>query len=164
MSTYNFDREARIVCEAIDSKVGHMTVMCALREAFSAGIETAAAKGRPKPVCVACGMFYRVRRNGYAWEERMPGPGAAKRERRVDPDPNVEDVEPFHGLGVIPMLPGPLDGWQPYKLWVGDLWECPGCSAQIVVGNGANPLAEHFHPDYEAQVIERRVELRVDDC
>lgn len=37
MSYYDFNKEARIVCEAIGSEVGNMTVECALREAFAAG-------------------------------------------------------------------------------------------------------------------------------
>ena len=37
MNDYDFKHEAAIVCEAIDSKIGNMTVECALREAFTAG-------------------------------------------------------------------------------------------------------------------------------
>lgn len=37
MADYEFHEEARIVCEAIGSDVGSMTVQCALRDAFAAG-------------------------------------------------------------------------------------------------------------------------------
>ena len=39
LPAYNFKREATIVCEAIGSTCGNMTVQCALREAFAAGRE-----------------------------------------------------------------------------------------------------------------------------
>jgi hypothetical protein len=36
-AVYDFDKESRIVCEAIGSPVGRMTVACALHEAYRAG-------------------------------------------------------------------------------------------------------------------------------
>jgi hypothetical protein len=41
---YNFDVEARMVCNAIGSNVGHMTVRCALHEAYEAAL-----RERPAP-------------------------------------------------------------------------------------------------------------------
>ena len=43
---YNFKIEATMVCNAIGSKVGNMTVQCALREAFEAGRALGAASAR----------------------------------------------------------------------------------------------------------------------
>ncbi len=40
---YDFDAEARTVCEAIGSDVGWRTVWCALREAYAAGQSAPAA-------------------------------------------------------------------------------------------------------------------------
>src|SRR5262249_48620550 len=39
---YDFEVEARLVCNAIGSTNGNMTVQCALREAFAAGQEASA--------------------------------------------------------------------------------------------------------------------------
>lgn len=38
VTPYDFEKEARIVCEAIGSDNGRMTVQCALREAFAAAL------------------------------------------------------------------------------------------------------------------------------
>ena len=55
-------------------------------------------------------------------------------------------------------------GWGPYKLWNGDLYECEGCGAQIVVGIAHQPLSEHYQPDYAATVAIHRPLCRIDDC
>lgn len=81
-----------------------------------------------KPICVPCQRFYRVKKNGYYFIEGMPTHEGAK--------PGTEDT----------------DWWKPYKLWVGDLWECEGCHAQIVNGVGMSPLAEHYQPDFAKHV------------
>lgn len=44
------------------------------------------------------------------------------------------------------------DTWQSYKLWVGDLYECEGCGAQVITGVGQHPLAEHYQRDYHDTV------------
>lgn len=81
-----------------------------------------------KPVCVKCQRFYRVTRNGYYFMEGMPigGQGFSTLAGTADPE-----------------------RWTPYKIWVGDLWECPDCLAQTVVGVGAHPIAEHFEDRFE---------------
>lgn len=110
-----------------------------------------------KPVCVPCGLFFRMKKQGFYFEEGMPGPGAADRlVVKRDDDP------PFDGTTRV--LPGPLHGWQSYKLWVGDLWECRGCGAQILAGFGQGPLSEHYKPDYQATRERLGVTLRIDDC
>ena len=53
--------------------------------------------------------------------------------------------------------------WDSYKLWVGDLWECQACGAQIIVGVGREPLAEHHQPDYAATVARVGSLLLVED-
>lgn len=80
----------------------------------------------PKPVCVTCGLFFRPKRNGQVFEEGKPD-------------------------GAEPVRYTAEDGtkWSPYKLWSADLWECRGCGFQIIVGAGREPIAEHFHEDYE---------------
>lgn len=39
-------------------------------------------------------------------------------------------------------------GTVPYKMWSGDLWWCPDCHAEIIVGAGREPVAEHYEPDF----------------
>jgi hypothetical protein len=87
-----------------------------------------------KPICVPCKLFFRAEKNGYYFEEGMP----------TTSDRN-----------------GP---WQSYKLWSGDLWRCRGCGAEIIVGTGANPMAEHYQSDYAAKIERYQPEIRVDDC
>ena len=87
-----------------------------------------------KPICVPCQRFFRAKQNGYYFIEGMP------REGR--PEPGTSEAEK----------------WTPYKVWVGDLWECQGCGATIVSGVGRGPLAEHYQPDF-AETVQR---VRID--
>lgn len=81
-----------------------------------------------KPVCRPCQRFFRPKKNGFAFVEGMPiGPDR--------PLPGTQEPEK----------------WKPYKLWMGDLWHCQGCGAEIVVGVAPEPLAEHYQPDFEAK-------------
>ena len=64
-------------------------------------------------------------------------------------------------------LPGTQtpEQWTPYKVWVGDLWECQGCGARIVSGFGREPLVEHYQDGF-ADTIARTnaTQLQVNDC
>jgi len=93
-----------------------------------------------KPICVPCQRFFRVKHNGYYFIEAMP-----KGDSR---DP----------------LPGTVDAasWEPYKLWVGDLWACEGCGAQIVSGVASRPIAEHYQPEFADKIC--LSQLQVNDC
>ena len=94
-----------------------------------------------KPICVGCQRFYRPKKNGFTFVEGMPTMAGAK--------------------------PGIVDAalWKPYKLWIGDLWECEGCQARIVVGVGFNPISIHHLLDFEAQVKKYGGDqLQVNDC
>ena len=96
-----------------------------------------------KPVCVPCQRFYRVKRNGHYFIEAMPVAGADH---------------------AVPGASEP-DDWKPYKLWSGDLWECNGCGAKIIVGVGSGPIAEHYQPDFAEQVKKLGADqLQVNDC
>lgn len=88
-------------------------------------------------VCLPCRLFYRIKKTGVAIEEGMP-------------------------LG--PMHDGTSERWGPYKLWMGDLYECPSCGAQLVTGFGRNPLAEHYQSDYERQRDRFAPLARIDCC
>jgi len=57
------------------------------------------------------------------------------------------------------------DKWRPYKVWVGDLWECKGCGTTILAGFGDGPIAEHYQPTFQETV--RRLnasQFQVNDC
>lgn len=49
----------------------------------------------------------------------------------------------------------------PYKLWSGDRWACHGCGAELIVGVGQGPIAEHYQRDYQEKAERFGVELRV---
>jgi hypothetical protein len=94
-----------------------------------------------KPICVSCQRFYRPKKNGFTFVEGMPTMTCAR--------------------------PGKQDAalWKPYKLWVGDLWECEGCQAQIIVGTGAGPISIHHLPNFAEQVKKSGGDqLQVNDC
>lgn len=91
-----------------------------------------------KPICVPCQRFYRVKQNGFMFIEAMPittptKPGTAEPEK-----------------------------WKPYKLWRGDLWECPTCGHQTVSGVAFQPVSEHYLPDFAAEA--KASKLTVNDC
>jgi hypothetical protein len=96
-----------------------------------------------RPICVACQRFYRAKKNGFYFIEGMPRAGAPR-----NPTPGTS--EPEH--------------WEPYKLWVGDLYECEGCGHQIVSGFGRGPIAEHYQQDFLERVVRVGAELQVNDC
>ena len=45
-------------------------------------------------------------------------------------------------------------------VWAGDMYECPACKAQIVVGAGSQPVAESHEPQFAAAQARSRLELR----
>jgi hypothetical protein len=88
-----------------------------------------------KPICVRCQRFYRPKQNGFRFTEGMPG---------YSDNPN---------------------NWRPYKLWVGDLWECKGCGHEVIVGVGLNPVSEHYMPNFEKVRTDGGFDrLQVNDC
>jgi hypothetical protein len=96
-----------------------------------------------KPICVPCHAFYRPWKNGFYFLEMMPGNGTNR---------------PLPGLAEP-------DKWKPYKLWAGDLWKCPLCNNQIVVGTGHSPAAEIHHKDFNEKVeMLGADQFKVNDC
>lgn len=93
-----------------------------------------------KPICVKCRRFYRPKRNGLYFLEGLPLADGAR--------------------------PGNADpaSWGPYKLWCGDLWECPDCGHELISGVGQQPLAEHFHDGFAEKVREYAATIQVNDC
>ena len=94
-----------------------------------------------KPICVQCRRFFRPKRNGFYFLEGMP----------------TEN-------GAVPGRSAP-EKWAPYKLWVGDLWECQGCGAQILSGYCQHRIAEHYESDFKEQVAACGADqFQVNDC
>jgi hypothetical protein len=85
----------------------------------------------------------RPRKNGYYFVEGMP-------------DGSIEPAAQARGKGAV--------GWEPYKLWVGDLWECPDCHARVVCGVTNFPIAERHHPDFMEKIAALSSGLLVKDC
>lgn len=94
-----------------------------------------------KPICVPCERFMRPKRNGYFFLEGMP-------------------ITQPHAIGK-----GADADWKPYKLWTGDLWECPTCKHQLVSGVPHRPIAEHYEDAFEEKVEAYGAQrLLVKDC
>ena len=49
-----------------------------------------------------------------------------------------------NGVGVVDYA-----DYGPVNLWEADLWECPKCHIQIVVGFGDYPISSHIEDDFD---------------
>lgn len=126
-----------------------------------------------KPVCPKCGLFFRAKKNGYVFEEGMPlAPQIPRAEWRCA-RPDCGGPQSLHGSAaynhefVEPLVRDRYAQWAPYKLWVGDLWECRSCGAQVVLTGAqhpAEPVVEHYMPQYRSLVRSMRPQIRVNDC
>lgn len=105
-----------------------------------------------KPICHKCHMFFRPEKNGVNFFEGMPGPLGEIRKVISDGD------EPLR------METGPLSNWTNYKLWVGDLYRCAGCGAEIIVGVPREPISEHYMPNFQELASRLGATIRIDDC
>lgn len=88
-----------------------------------------------KPICVPCRRFFRIETTGVSFVEGMPSG-----------DTPAGDV-----------------AWQPYKLWAGDLWKCPGCGTETIVGTGRDAIAEHYQRDFNERVEKHGAKLLITD-
>jgi hypothetical protein len=93
-----------------------------------------------KPICVACHRFFKPAKIGFYFTEGMPADGAK---------PGLEDAA----------------RWTPYKVWVGDIYECAGCGTQIIVGAPPDRIAEHYESDFaETRRKLSADQFQVNDC
>jgi hypothetical protein len=94
-----------------------------------------------------------MKKSGFYFIEAMP-----KGTARFANDSQKDGRNPEPGTSMP-------EGWTPYKVWSGDLWECEGCHTQIVHGTGNNRIAEHYEDGF-AETIERlgADQLQVNDC
>ena len=90
---------------------------------------------KPMPVCVACGLFFKPKKNGFAWVEGMPT-----------------------------VLVNGDEEWKPYKLWLGDLLACAGCGTEIIAGHGREPISIHHEPNFEPRLKAFNPSVIVNDC
>jgi hypothetical protein len=58
----------------------------------------------------------------------------------------------------------PMGRAEPYKLWVGDLWECLGCGHELISGVGSQPVSEHYKADFKETVTSYKPEITINDC
>lgn len=63
----------------------------------------------------------------------------------------VEYKPKKNNIPVIEMFNEPP---RPYKIWLADAWQCPGCQHVVVAGFGKGPIREHFEPDFP-ELLER---------
>lgn len=96
----------------------------------------------PKPVCVPCQRFFRIKKSGFYFTEGFP-------------------------VGQERALPGKQEPekWRPYKIWSSDRWECEGCGATILSGFGEQPIAIHHEPDFAHYLKSLKADqFQVNDC
>lgn len=89
-----------------------------------------------RPICVPCQRFYFPKKNGVAFTEGMQAISGAR------PGKNPK-------------------GWKPYKLWMGDLWACPSCGTETIVGTGRDCIAEHYQEDFQSKLDSFKPEVQV---
>lgn len=94
----------------------------------------------PKPVCVKCQRFFRLKRGGVYLLEQMPVGGA----------------------GEVPPGTTEPEAWKPYKIWNADLHQCPGCKTEIISGYGFNPISIQHEEDFHKYL--QLVTHTVNDC
>ena len=51
----------------------------------------------------------------------------------------------LNGVGVLDMA-----DFGPYALWEADLWKCPSCGLEILVGFGRLPIVHHYDASFSA--------------
>jgi hypothetical protein len=98
-----------------------------------------------RPICVPCKRFFRIKKSGFAFTEGMPMSDQSGRVAR----------------------PGTLeaDRWRPYKVWMADLCECPGCGARILSGFGMEPVSEKHHDGFDVMRAKLGADqFQVNDC
>ena len=62
------------------------------------------------------------------------------------------EFRPEHNsVGLLDMYnPSNTNEPQPYQIWEADLWKCPKCGVEIVVGFGSDAILRHHEkPDFE---------------
>lgn len=92
------------------------------------------------PICVPCKRFYRCKKNGYWFLEGMP----------IGENVKSGNAEP--------------EKWEPYKLWVGDLYECLGCGHQTIAGVPSHHADEHYTATFKDNLERFEPQIQINDC
>jgi hypothetical protein len=45
-----------------------------------------------------------------------------------------------------------MNGGEDYKAWCADLWKCPSCGEEIIIGFGKDAFAEHYQNDFKDKI------------
>jgi len=53
---------------------------------------------------------------------------------------------------------------RPCAIWCADLWTCPKCGIEIVVGFGRDSIAEHYQEDFEESLQNAEDNYTVINC
>jgi len=56
-----------------------------------------------------------------------------------------------NGFGVLDVA-----RFGPYQLWDADLWKCPGCGFEVVLGFGCRPIIRHEDSGFEQMIARYR--------
>ena len=67
--------------------------------------------------------------------------------RPVCPPCQVEMRPERNGVGLLDYA-----DFGPYQLWDTDLWECPKCHHQIVIGFGDSPMYSHWESSFPERI------------
>ena len=55
-----------------------------------------------------------------------------------------------NGVGVVDYFnPSDKPDPQPYAVWDADLWKCPKCGIEVMVGFGANAISNHHEEKFQ---------------
>lgn len=54
-----------------------------------------------------------------------------------------------NGVGLLDMFsPSGVTEAQPYQVWDADLWKCPKCGVEVVLGFGVGALSNHHEESF----------------
>lgn len=93
----------------------------------------------PKPACAKCQRFFRPKKNGVLVLEQKP-----------------------IGRELAPPGSESPNRWEPYKVWAADLWDCPGCGAEVTVGYSAAPVSQDYLEGFDSWVD--KCTIVINDC
>ena len=53
-----------------------------------------------------------------------------------------------NGIYVLETYDDGINPFGPYKVWLADLWECPDCGHQVILGYGQHAISEHYQDEF----------------
>lgn len=52
--------------------------------------------------------------------------------------------------------------WEPYRIWMADLYGCRACGHESIYGYGNKPVTEKHRPDFQRWL--EKVDVTINDC